>query len=404
MAKGRQSRQNAKAEFGDIRRRNSKTKIQHSVEEALDIIDKVEDPRTRHCDYPLREILFIAAVAYLCGSESNEDIATFGRAQIDWFRQFIPLENGIPSHDTFRRIFMILKPQALEEMYNEMFQELYTGKRGDHIAIDGKVSRGCYHVKGKSLLNMVSAYDTEVGLSLGHVPTTNDEGKDVGEFNAIPKLVAKLDIEDKLVTVDAAACYVEITDAIIDGVGDYAITLKENQPTLYKIAKESFAQHEHNDFAEVASYHTTDRGHGRIEERSYYAVAVPTDDRLEKWRGLSTFVMGRFRRSENGKEPTETIRYFISSLPYTEVDRLCQSLRDHWCIENGLHWVLDVSFGEDANRTREGNGAENLSIIRRMVLGMLKQVKGNKSIPNTKFRAAVDPDFRTKIVRKFLMR
>jgi len=405
MTSDRQSRQNSKEKFDILKRRNSKATIQHAANDALYHLDTVQDPRTRPCDYPLREILFVAVVASICGSESNEDIATFGRTQIQWFRQFLPLENGIPSHDTFRRIFMLLKPNALEEMSQEMFQELYLGKRGKHIAIDGKVSRGCYHVKGKSLLNMVSAYDTETGISLGHVSTTNDEGKDVGEFNAIPKLIAQLDIKDTLITIDAGGCYAEITDVILDGGGSYAITLKENQPTLHKIAKSTFEQIEQNDFAEIASYRETARGHGRIEERTYYAVSIRQDDeRLEKWSGLSTLVMGRFRRQEKGKEATEFTRYFISSLPCTEVERLGQSLRGHWGIENGLHWVLDVSFGEDANRTREGNGAENLSILRRLALGMLKQVKGGKTIPNVKFRAAIDPEFRTKIIKQFLMR
>jgi len=405
MGKNEQSSETGQARFAVLRRRNSKTKIQHAADNALVVLDTIDDPRTRHCDYPLREILFIAAVAYLCDAESHEDIATFGRAQIEWFRQFIPLENGIPSHDTFRRIFMLFKPKALDEMYKEMFRELYVGKRGKHFAIDGKVSRGCYQVKGQSSLNMVSAYDTETGISFCHAPTKNEEGKDVGEFNAIPKVIEQLDIEDKLVTIDAGGCYTEITDVIIEGGGSYAITLKENQPTLYKIAKETFDQHEQNDFADVANYHEGARGHGRVEERTYYAVPIPSEDeRLEKWSGLSTFVMGRFRRSVKGKEEKETIRYYISSLPCTEVERLGQSLRGHWGIENGLHWVLDVSFGEDANRTRKGNGAENLSILRRLVLGMLKQAKGNKTMANAKYRCAVDPDFRTKIVEKFLMR
>jgi len=381
--------------------RNSKTKIQHATTSALQVIDNIVDPRTRHCDYPLREILFIAAVAYLCDAESYEDIATFGRAQFKWFRQFIPLKNGIPSHDTFRRVFMLLKPTALDELYKEMFRELYVGKRGKHLAIDGKVSRGCYHIKGKSLLNMVSAYDTEAGISLTHAPTKNEEGKDVGEFNAIPKVIEQLDIKDKLVTIDAGGCYVEVTDVIIDGGGSYAITLKENQPTLHKIAKETFEQHERKDFADVASYLEEARGHGRVEERTYYAVPVRSDDeRLAKWSGIATFVMGRFRRSVKGKEEKETVRYYISSLPCAEVERLGQSLRSHWGIENGLHWVLDVNFNEDGNRTREGNGAENLSIVRRLVLGMLKQTKGNKTIANAKYRCAVDPDFRTTVVKK----
>ena len=404
MAESGQSRKKSKAKFDFLKHRNSKTKVQHVADNALQIIDNLEDPRTGHCDYPLREILFIAAVAYLCDAESYEDIATFGRAQIEWFRQFIPLENGIPSHDTFRRIFMLLKPQALDEMCKEMFRELYVGKRGNHLAIDGKVSRGCYHVKGKSLLNMVSAYDTETGISLTHVPSKNDEGKDVGEFNAIPKVIEQLDIKDKLVTIDAGGCYAEITDVIIDG-GSYAITLKENQPTLHTIAQTVFEKHQQDDFADVMVYRETARGHGRVEERTYYAVPVPVDDgRWAKWSGLRTLVMGRFRRQEKRKEAVEFTRYYISSLSCMEVERLGQSLRGHWSIENRLHWVLDVSFGEDGNRTREGHGAENLSVLRRLALGMLKQVKGNKTMGNVKYRCAVDPEFRTTVVKKFLMR
>jgi predicted transposase YbfD/YdcC len=135
--------------------------------------------------------------------------------------------------------------------------------------------------------------------------------------------------------------------------------LKENQPTLHKIAKSAFEQQEQNDFVGVASYRESARGHGRVEERTYYAGPVALDDgRWEKWSGLSTLVMGRFRRQEKGGEVKVTTRYYISSLSSEEVERLGQSLRGHWGIENGLHWVLDVSFGEDANRTREGNGAE----------------------------------------------
>ena len=405
MSKNRENRQIAQERFDIIKQSNSETDIQDAANDFLIIADQVDDPRTRRCDYPLREILFLAAVAYLCGAESDQDIATFGNAQIDWFREFIPLENGIPSHDTFRRVFELLKPEALNELHNEIFRELNVDKRGKKIAIDGKVSRGCYETKGQSLLNTVSAYDTENGISLGQISTNNDEGKDVGEFNTIPKLIEQLDITDTVVTIDAGGCYAEIVDAIVDGGGSYAITLKENQPTLYKIAEETFEQHEQNNFADVASYQTKDRGHGRTEERTYYALPVPKDDeRLAKWVGLESFVMCRSRRQVDGEKETESIRLYISNLSSSEVIRLGQSIRSHWGIENGLHWVLDVSFGEDANRTRVGNGAQNKSILRRLALGMLNQVKGQKSIPNTKFRAAVDPDFRTEIVKKFLMR
>jgi predicted transposase YbfD/YdcC len=405
MRKDSDTGKNGKSKLNIITKHNNTETVKNVATNFLQIVDQIENPRTRPCDYPLNEILLVSVVAVLCGSESYQDIATFGRAQQDWFKQFVPLENGLPAHDTYRRVLMLLKPEAMNEAYNAMFQGLHIGPSGTHIAIDGKKSRGCYNIKGQSLLNMVSAWNTENGVSLGQIATKNDEGKEVGEFNAIPKLVDQLDIQGKLVTIDAGGCYAEITGSIIDGGGDYAITLKENQPTLHKITEAIFKEHEQKNFAGVASYRETNHGHGREEERTYYTVPLPQDDpRLEKWSGLSTLVMGRFRRSVLGGKETEFVRYYISSLPSDQVKRLGQSLRRHWGIENGLHWVLDVSFGEDGNRTRQGNGAENLSILRRMALGILNQVKGKKTIPNVKFRAAVDPEFRTTILEKFLMR
>jgi predicted transposase YbfD/YdcC len=389
-----------------VKQQYNKKKIASVAVHFLRVVEQLDDPRTGSCDYPLGEILFVAIIAVLCGSESDQDIATFGEAQIKWFRQFMPLKNGIPSHDTFRRIFMLLKPEVLQSAYDEIFRELRVRKRGKnsppkHYAIDGKVSRGCYNTKGKSLLHTVSCWDRANGISLGQLATKNEEGKEVGEFNTIPKLIKELDIKGALITIDAGGCYAEITDAIIDGDGSYAITLKENQPTLHGMAKDVFAKHEQNGFLGVATYQETNRGHGRVEERTYYAVPVPkADGRLEKWSGLETLVMGHFRRSVKGGQETEFIRFYISSVPCKKVEWLGQSLRGHWAIENGLHWVLDVSFGEDGNRTRRGNGAENWSILRRMALGMLNQVKGKMTIPNVKFRAAVDPGFRTEILKK----
>ena len=391
-----------------IKQQYTKTKIAGIAVHFQHSIEQLDDPRTGSCDYPLAEILFVAIIAVLCGSESDQDIATFGEAQINWFRQFMPMKNGIPSHDTFRRIFMLLKPEVLQSAYDEIFRELRVRKRGKnspkHYSIDGKTSRGCYNTKGKSLLHTVSCWDRANGISLGQLATKNEEGKEVGEFNTIPKLIKELDIKDALITIDAGGCYAEITDAIVDGGGSYAITLKENQPTLHGIAKDVFEKHEQNNFSQVAVYQETNRGHGRVEERTYYVVPVPKDERLEKWTGLETLVMGRFRRSVNGGVTTEFIRFYISSLPCEKVKWLGQSLRGHWSIENGLHWVLDVSFGEDGNRTHRGNGAENWSILRRIALGMLNQVKGKMTIPNVKFRAAVDPVFRTEILKNIMMR
>jgi predicted transposase YbfD/YdcC len=363
-------------------------------------VDDVHDERDiERCDHLIQEILFVAVVAVLCGSESHRDMQTFAETQIEWLRQFIKLEHGAPSHDTFRRVLETLKPGCLDEAVREMFQQFNLHNKGDHIAIDGKVLRGCYNIKGMSLLRTVSAWDTENGISLAQVATKNDEGKDVGEFNAIPVLIDTLDIKGKTVTIDAGGAYVEITGAVVNGGGDYAITLKENQPTLYKEAVKSFQKWEERNFEGIDCYEESNRGHGRQERRTYRTVSVTDEKLLSRWPGLQTLVMGLFQRTVSGVT-TEYRRYYFSSLACEEVERLGHVLRKHWSIENNFHWVLDVSFGEDGNRTRRGHGAENLSILRRAALSILNQHKGKMTIPNMKFRAALDPVFRTKLFLK----
>lgn len=383
-------------------KQKNKKQVQAAAENFFNAVADLSDPRQiDQCDYPLKEILFVAVLAVMCGSESFEDIATFGRAQTEWLKQFLPLKHGIPSHDTFRRVLTLLKPNSLHDAYRTMIRGL-DDEPGSHVAVDGKKSRGCYNEKGIPLLNIVSAWDTEHGVALGQCATKNGEDKEVGEFDAIPKLIDMLDIEGRLVTIDAAGCYTEITGSVVDGGGDYAITLKANQPTLYEEAKKTFQESESSGFAEVSCYDETDKGHGREERRTYYSVPLSHETLKAKWPGLETLVMGIFERTEKGKTTTVR-RFYISSLGSDEVSRLGRVLRSHWSIENNLHWVLDVNFGEDSNRTRRGHGAENLSTLRRLALAMLTQVKGKKSISNTMFRAAVDPAFRSKIILKFLL-
>jgi len=190
-------------------------------------VDDMHDERDiERCDHLIQEILFIAVVAVLCGSESHRDMQTFAESQIEWLKQFIKLKYGAPSHDTFRRVLETLKPGCLDEAIRDMLQQLNLHDKGNHIAIDGKVLRGCYNKKGLILLRTVSAWDTENGISLAQVATKNNEGKDVGEFHAIPVLIDMLDIQGKIVTIDAGGAYVEITTAVVNGGGDYAITLK----------------------------------------------------------------------------------------------------------------------------------------------------------------------------------
>ncbi len=387
----------------DIKKLNQVKQTKKAVKDFIQIVKNIDDPRTRHCDYPLHEILFIAIVTVLCGGNSYPDMETFGKAQLQWLKKFLKLEKGIPAHDTFLRVFQLLKPESLEEVYRHIFDSLK--HKGKHIAIDGKASRGCYNIKGQSLLHTVSAFDTETGIALGQIATKNELGKEIGEFETIPKLVKTLDVKGKLVTIDAGGCYAEIVESVVEGKGDYAVTLKENQPTLYKEAKIMFQEAERTDFADVPCFEESNRGHGREEKRTYHAILVPKTSELhQKWPKLKTFVLGRFERREKGKEATVFERLYISSLDCREVQRLGQTLRSHWAIENSLHWVLDVSLDEDGNRTRRGHGAENLTKLRRLAIGMLNQVKGKRSTPAAMYQAALDPDFRTKILKNFLMR
>ena len=364
-------------------------------------VKKIDAPRTWEVDYPLVEILFTALVAVCCGGESYYDFATFAEQQLRWLRKFFPFKNGTPSHDTFNRVFDLLDPNSLEKAYRLLIEGLKI-RNTRHIAIDGKASRGCYKIKGQGLLHVVSAYDTENGIALGQQKTKNDEGKDVGEYNTIPVLIETLDIKDALVTIDAVVCYANIADAVIEGEGNYLITVKDNQPTLLNEAKEAFAEVESKDFEGVEKYQESDCGHGRIEERTYYAVPVAKESELrKKWQRLETFVMGVFYREVQGKT-TREVRYLMSDLRCKEVQRLGRSARKHWGIENRLHWVLDVSFREDAHRTRGGNGEENLGKLRRLALGLMRKVKGKQTVPTMMFKAALAPDFRTSVIEKLI--
>jgi predicted transposase YbfD/YdcC len=314
-----------------IKKDNSQRRVKKIARQFAKNLANLTDPRKREkrIDYPLEEIVFTSLVAALCGADSYQDFATFGEEQLKWLRKFFPYVNGIPSHDTFRRIFELLDPNSLESTYRHFIENLKI-RTTKHIAIDGKVSRGCYNIKGQCLLNSVSAFDTENGISLGQIATRDGEGKDVGEYNTIPLVIESLDIIDTVVTIDAAGCYTEIVDSIVEGKGHYVITLKDNQPTLINEAKEVFSEAESKSFEGVKSYHTSDRGHGRIEERTYYAIPVPEDSPMrEKWKNLETYVKGVFKRTVNG-ETSETVRYAISDLPSDQVARIANCFRSHW--------------------------------------------------------------------------
>jgi len=386
-----------------VKKDNSQRKVKKIALTFDNAVKEIDDPRTKSgaIDYPLVEILFSALVAVVCGASSYPEIETFGKEQQRWLKQFFPYKNGSPSHDTFNRVFDLLDPKSLEQAYRLLIEGLKL-RTTKHIAIDGKASRGCFKIKGQSLLHTVSAWDTENSVALGQLKTKNDEGKDVGEYNTIPSLIETLDIEGKDVTIDAGGCYENIVDAIVEGGGNYLITVKGNQPTLLSTMESAFSEVESKGFEEVDCYQESDSGHGRIEERRYYALSVAQDSELrQKWQGLETYMKGVFHRTVKGKTTTQ-VRYMISNLPCKEVQRLGRCFRNHWGIENRLHWMLDVCFGEDGNRTRRGNGQENLGKLRRLVHGMLLKVKGKQTVPKMMFRAALSPEFRTTVVEQIV--
>jgi predicted transposase YbfD/YdcC len=391
-----------KAIVNTVQQDNQDAQVQEIALTFDTAVQEIDDPRrVRDVDYPLVEILFTALVAVCCGAKSYPEIETFGEEQLPWLKNFFPFKNGTPSHDTFTRVFELLDPNSLEKAYRLLIEGLKI-RDTKHIAIDGKTSRGCYIIKGQCLLHTVSAWDSENGIALGQMKTKNDEGKDVGEYNTIPALIETIDIDGALVTIDAGGGYVNIVNAIIANGGNYLITIKDNQPTLFNEAKRMFAKVESNGFEGVPFYQESDRGHGRIEERKYYAIPVPKDSKLrKKWAHLETLMMGVFHRTVKGKTSVQ-VRYMMTDLSCKDVERLGCSFRKHWGIENRLHWILDVSFGEDANRTREGNGAENFGKLRRLAHGLLQKVKGKQTVPKVMYRAALSPDFRTLVIGQII--
>ena len=385
-----------------VKNANSCRKIRKISKTFAKAVREVEDPRVQVAvHYPLEEILFTALVTVICGGESYYDFEIFGTEQLKWLRKFFPFKSGVPSHDTFCRVFQLLSPKSLEKCYRLVIENLKVRKT-KHIAVDGKTSRGCYNIKGQCLLHVVSAWDTENGIALGQVATKNEEGKDVGEYNTIPKLLESLDVKEALVTIDAGGCYTEIVDTIVTGKGHYLVTLKDNQPTLLNEAKGIFSELESKGLAGVDCYSESSKGHGRVEERMYYAVPFPSQSiAREKWKNLETLVVGIFHRDVKGKTSKE-IRYMISDLGSDQVEWLGHGFRKHWGIENSLHWTLDVSFGEDGNRTRVGHGAENLGKLRRLAIGLMRKIKGKQTVPAMMLRAALSAEVRTTIVEQII--
>lgn len=358
----------------------------------LSLGEKIKDPRNPEMvTYSVQLILFITVAAVLSGAETWNEVAAFGKSRLSFLKKFFPDIEGTPSHDTFNRFFSILKPKVFETAFRKWIAEYFPKPQGT-LSIDGKSMRGAARndpklkdSKDPSPIDMVSIWSKQHGISLGQLKVSDKSN----EMTAIPKLVKGMDLKGCLVTIDAIACQKKIADAILESKGDFLLACKTNQKYLNQTAVNLFEQQEENLKANPALqewYHTStteNKGHGRIERREVIAVGQPGGgDYFEKnlsapqpWKGINAFVKVRSTRTQiaTGETSTED-RYYLTSLVAEQVERIAQAIRDHWSIENQLHWQLDVSFDEDDSR-KIRNAALNFSLINKIVLSVIKRYK-----------------------------
>lgn len=325
------------------------------------------DPRiARTRRHNLLDVVTIALCAVLAGAESWVEVEEWGTIKLAWLRTWLPLPNGIPSHDTFGRVFSRLDPEQLEHGFLRWARELATdaATSGAVVAIDGKSVRAA-RAAGERSAHLVSAWSSASRLVLGQVAVAGKSN----EITAIPALLAQLDLREQVVTIDAMGCQTAIAADILERGGDYVLALKENQPDLLRNVMDSFALAE-----EPATSRTFDAGHGRIEVRTCQTIAdlavISWLNPIGAWAGLQSIAAVTGER-RIGDECTTQTRYYLSSLP-GDAATIAKAVRTHWGIENQVHWVLDVAFREDQSRARIGHSAANLALIRKLVLNLLR--------------------------------
>jgi predicted transposase YbfD/YdcC len=336
------------------------------MDNPLKYFAELRDPRVeRNREHLLEEILLIAIAAVLSGAESWNDIADYGEDKQEWLQTFLTLPSGIPSHDTFNRVFASLDPEEMEKGFAAWVASIAKLTAGEVVAIDGKTLCGTRETGKKALVHMVSAWAETNGLVLGQRKV--DEKSN--EITAIPKLLNALELAGTVVTIDAMGCQREIAGRIIEKKADYVLAVKENQGLLAEQIRDSFLLLDADAVAEEI-----DCGRGRVERRRCSVIAdLSMIEKSSEWASLQGLVRIQSERYHKASAKTEReIRYYITSLR-PDAARLNSVIRQHWGIENKLHWVLDVGFGEDLDRKRAGHAAQNFSLLNRIALNLLKQ-------------------------------
>lgn len=370
----------------------------HSV---LEHFASLPDPRVeRTRRHELLDLVTIALCAVISGAESWDDIADYGRKKVDWLATFLLLPEGIPSHDTFNRLFQRLDPLAFQACFHSWMSALSESLGLKTIAIDGKTLRHSFDTaNAKSALHLVSAWATANGVTLGQVAVDRKSN----EITAIPKLLEMLDLAGAIVTIDAAGCQKTIAEQIRAGGGDYVLAVKDNQPHLHEDIIQRFLTCVDNDFAGVEHTVFTEAvtGHGRQERRTTYVIPSTVGIRnAEDWRDLRAICLVVSERTVGEETSIEARHYIGSATEPAEV--YASAIRGHWGIENGLHWTLDVTFREDASRARLGHAAENLALLRRIAVSLLKnETSCQRSIHGKRLLSGWDNDYLLQVLRGF---
>ena len=377
-----------------------KLKPKHSIAEHFDDIEDIRIERGKK--HKLIDIITISICAVVCGADGWIDIEMYGIARKKWLEKFLELPNGIPSHDTFARVFSQISPEEFNKSFLSWIKGISKITVGEIIAFDGKQSRNSGDEKnGQGVINTVSAWAASNRLVLGQKKV---EGKS-NEITALPELIKILDLAGCIVTIDAMGCQREIVKKIVEKDADYVIAVKQNQPSLYEQIEQLFKQAIKTDSKDlkISAFSSKEMNRGREEIRNYLMLTDVAEriDPLQKWEKLTSIGMVESVRVVNEKTSVET-RYFISSL-WNDAKKLAEAIRSHWSIENSLHWVLDVAFKEDNSRIRKDNAPANFAVLRHMAVNIIGQNKSRKlSVRSKRFLASLDEEYSNELLEAIL--